>query len=345
VKVLVVGCGHMGAAHARAYHGLEGFEVAGLVARRPGARERLARELGGCAVFGDFKEAIEVTRPEAVCVATYPDSHAELCIAAFRAGAHVFVEKPLAEDLPQAESIVAAALESRRTLVVGYILRHHPAWARFVELAGTLGRPLVIRVSLNQQSFGDHWATQQQILQSVSPLVDCGVHYVDAMCQMTRSRPVQVQAIGTGFASGLPTGRYNYGQLQVRFADDSVGWFECGWGPMMSHEAHFVRDVVGPRGSVTMMERPTPDGSRRTTAFLIHHAELRANGEFTTPDETVTLPDEPSLVDLCRREQEFFHRAIEERLDLSAHHEDALYSLQVVLEADRSIREHRAIDL
>jgi predicted dehydrogenase len=335
----------MGAAHARAYRALAGFEVAGLVARRPGARERLAEEIGGCPVFGDFGAALEAVRPDAVCIATYPDSHAELAIAAFRAGAHVFVEKPLAEDLPQAESIVAAAAESRRTLLVGYILRHHPSWTRFVDLAGTLGSPLVMRVSLNQQSFGEHWATHRQLLQSVSPLVDCGVHYVDVMCQMTRSRPVQVQAMGTVLSGGLATGRYNYGQLQVRFEDGSVGWFESGWGPMMSTEAHFVRDVVGPRGSVTMTERPTPDGNGRTTAFLLHHAELDADGGFAGADEVVTLPGELSLVDLCRREQEHFRRAIEERLDLTAHHEDSLRSLEVVLAADRAIRERRAVEL
>jgi predicted dehydrogenase len=335
----------MGAAHARAYRSLPGFTIAGVVARRPGPRERLAQELGGCPVYGDFKEALEAARPDAVCVATYPDSHAEMCIAAFRAGAHVFVEKPLAEDLPQAESIVAAAQESRRTLVVGYILRHHPAWTRFVDLAGTLGRPLIMRISLNQQSSGAHWATHRQLLQSVSPLVDCGVHYVDVMCQMTRSRPMQVQAIGTAIAAELPTGRYNYGQLQVRFEDGSVGWFESGWGPMMSQEAYFVRDVVGPRGAVTMSERFSPEGSGRTSAFTLHHAELAADGTFAAPDETVTLPDELTLVELCRREQDFFNRAIVERLDLRAHHEDALHSLEVVLAAERSIREHRTIDL
>jgi predicted dehydrogenase len=333
----------MGAAHARAYQSLPGFRVAGVVARRAGARERLAQELG-CPAFGDFRAALEASRPDAVCVATYPDSHAEICVAAFRAGAHVFVEKPLAEDLPQAQSIVAAAQESRRTLVVGYILRHHPAWTRFVDLAGTLGRPLIMRVSLNQQSSGEHWATHRQLLQSVSPLVDCGVHYVDVMCQMTRSRPVQVHAIGTAVAE-LPTGRHNYGQLQVRFEDGSIGWFESGWGPMMSQEAYFVRDVVGPRGAVTMSERFVSEGSGRTSSFTIHHAELATDGTFAAPDETVTLPDELTLVELCRREQEFFQRAIVERLDLSAHHADALHSLEVVLAAERSIRERRTIDL
>lgn len=46
---------------------------------------------------------------------------------------------------------------------------------------------------------------------------------------------------------------YNYGQLQVTFEDGSVGWYECGWGPMMSETAFFVKDVVGPKGSVSIV--------------------------------------------------------------------------------------------
>ncbi|NBU25487.1 MAG: peptidase S10 [Gammaproteobacteria bacterium] len=85
-------------------------------------------------------------------------------------------------------------------------------------------------------------------MNSMSPIVDCGVHYVDVMCQMTRSRPVRVSAIGARLTNDLRPGMYNYGQLQVTFADGSVGWYEAGWGPMMSDVAYFVKpDPKGPR--------------------------------------------------------------------------------------------------
>ena len=51
---------------------------------------------------------------------------------------------------------------------------------------------------------------------------------------------------------------YNYGQLQVTFEDGSVGWYEAGWGPMMSETAFFVKDVIGPRGCVSL----PPDAAR-----------------------------------------------------------------------------------
>jgi predicted dehydrogenase len=347
LRVLIVGCGHMGAAHARAYRALDGFEIAGVVARRAGVREALAQELGGCPVFADAAEALAATRPDAVCVSTYPDTHAALAIAALEAGAHVFVEKPLADAWEPAQAIVAAAREAGRALVVGYILRHHPAWVRFIEHAHDLGRPLVMRISQNQQSLGAHWSTQRSLLASVSPLVDCGVHYVDVFCQMAGTRAVQVQAVGARLAPDLPPGRHNYGQLQILFEDGSVAWYEAGWGPMMSREADFIKDVIGPEGSVTLAQRTVREagGTRQSATFLRHRSALDAQGGLAQPDEVLAVPEEPSLHDLCTAEQRFFLDAILTGRDLRAHHAAALESLRIVLGAERSIRERRAVDL
>ena len=224
LKVLVVGCGNMGSSHARAYHADPGFELAGVVDQVAGPRHALAAGLGGVAEFDDYERALAATRPECVAVCTYPDTHAALTLRAFAAGCHVFVEKPVATSVTEAESVVAEATRAGRKLVVGYILRHHPSWLRFIELAQTLGTPLVMRMNLNQQSAGAQWATHRNLLKSMSPIVDCGVHYVDVMCLMTRSRPVRVSAIGARLTGDIAEGMYNYGQLQVAFADGSVGW-------------------------------------------------------------------------------------------------------------------------
>ena len=78
---------------------------------------------------------------------------------------------------------------------------------------------------------------------------------------------------------------YNYGQLQVTFADGSVGWYEAGWGPMMSETAFFVKDVVGPKGCVSIVakkarrrrrSRRDIDSHTKTESLLLHHAALDA---------------------------------------------------------------------
>ena len=280
-------------------------------------------------------------------VNTYPETHGAYARAAIEAGCHVFCEKPLAETVEEAQSIVDAARAGNRKLVVGYILRVHPAWMRFIEIARTLGKPLVMRMNLNQQSHGQNWNWHRNLMDSMSPIVDCGVHYVDVMCQMTQARPVRVSGIGARLTDELKPGMYNYGHLQVTFDDGSVGWYEAGWGPMMSEVAFFVKDVVGPKGCVSIVKDPNEataagsddiDSHTKTNCIRLHHSAIDANNEFVSPDEFINTEDEPDHQALCDREQAYLLRAIQDDLDLSAHMHDAVNSLRIVLAAEESFR-------
>jgi predicted dehydrogenase len=354
IRVLCVGAGHMGRSHTLAYHTLPGFAVAGLVTRSEASRAALIAELGGSVPgFNDFAEALRKTRPDAVSISSYPDTHASYAIAAMEAGCHVFVEKPLAETVEEAEAIVAKAAALKRKLVIGYILRVHPSWIRFIALARTLGKPLVMRMNLNQQSSGSEWRTHKALMSSISPIVDCGVHYVDVMCQMTGSKPVRVSGIGARLTDELPADKINYGQLQVSFEDGSVGWYEAGWGPMMSEVAFFIKDVVGPKGCVSIVadkaaaqgQSANVNAHTQTQSLRLHHSALGPDGRFTQSDECFLLEDEPDHDELCRREQEYFLRAITEDLDLSSHMQDAIQSMRIVAGADESFRTGKTVDL
>jgi predicted dehydrogenase len=348
LRVLVVGCGQMGASHARAYQRMPAdFEIVGLVSRR-----RLNGAFGGrLSEFSDYADALGFTAPDAVCISTYSETHAEYAVAALEAGAHVFLEKPLADSMSAAERVIDAARSAKRALVVGYILQVHPAWQAFTTIARTLGTPLVMRMNLNQQSSGAAWATHRNLLRSTSPVVDCGVHYLDVMCRMTGSRPIAVNGIAARLADDIVPEQVNYGQLQVTFEDGSVGWYEAGWGPMMSETAFFVKDVIGPKGSVSIVAadaggtgRSADLGSHtKTEALRVHYAALGPDGSFERPDEIVAIEDEPDHDELCYREQRAFLAAIRDGADLTDHWQSALDSLRIVLAADQSFRERRTI--
>jgi len=352
LKVLVVGCGHMGASHARAYHGIDGFEVAGLVARSADRRSIVAAQVGNPPEFDNYEEALEAVKPDVVSINTYPDTHADYALKAFAAGAHVFLEKPIAETVEEAQQVVDAAKAANKKLVIGYILRVHPSWVKFIEVAQGLGKPLVMRMNLNQQSSGDNWVTHKALMDSISPIVDCGVHYVDVMCQMTRSKPVRVSGMGARLSDELKDGMYNYGHLQVMFEDGSCGWYEAGWGPMMSEEAFFVKDVVGPKGSVTIKQRASKeagsddvDAHTKTDSLLVHDGELDADRNFVNADHYIDMTDEPDHDELCKREQLILLDAIQNDVDLSDHMDDAINSMRIVIAADESFKTGKSIDL
>ena len=102
---------------------------------------------------------------------------------------------------------------------------------------------------------------------------------------MTNAQPVRVHGIGAKL--WVEADKQNYGHLHVTFDDGSVGWYEAGWGPMMSEVAYFVKDIVGPKGCVSMVvpsEQPSEacevtdsadiDRHTKTNLIQIHHAEV-----------------------------------------------------------------------
>ncbi len=346
IKVLVVGCGNMGASHAMAYQQIEGFEICGIVST--GQSKFLLNEKleADYPLFSEYDQALKSTKPDAVCISTYPDTHEEFVIKALEAGCHVFVEKPIADTVLGAIRVAELAQKVGKKVVVGYILRVHPSWEKFIDIAQTLGKPLVMRMNLNQQSQGYMWDVHRNLMKSLSPIVDCGVHYIDVMCQMTRSKPLSVSAIGARLTEDIPEGNYNYGQLQIRFEDGSVGWYEAGWGPMISETAFFVKDVIGPKGCVSITAKDAGgkgksdnvDAHTKTESLKIHYADQDAQNKFIKPDDWIDMKDEPDHQELCNREQRYFLKAITENLDLTDHLADAVNSLKIAFACDESVR-------
>jgi predicted dehydrogenase len=336
MKVLIAGLGNMGMSHALAHH-KAGADIV-LVNRSP---VTLPEGMEVYPLYPTFAEGL-ATNPDLAVIATYSDSHADFACAAMEQGAHVFVEKPLATTVADARRVVDCATRLNRKLVVGYILRHHPSWMRLIAEARSLGGPYVFRLNLNQQSSGATWDTHKQLMQTTSPIVDCGVHYVDVMCQITDAKPVRVHGMGLRLSDEIAPDMYNYGQFQVIFDDGSVGWYEAGWGPMMSETAYFVKDIISPKGAVSIVSADAPgsasvDGHTKVGVIRVHPAG--------GPDRIIDFPGEPGHQDLCDAEQAYMRRAITDDIDLTRHMEDAVQSLAICLAADQSIRTGKVVAL
>ncbi len=340
IKVLVVGLGNMGLSHALAYYNNPAFKIVALVNR---SKVDLPEELLSYPFYEDFYTALSELKPDLVCIATYTDSHAEYAMAAMDNGAHVFVEKPLANNIDDARKLVDKARQSGLKLVVGYILRVHPSWRRLIEEARALGGPYIFRLNLNQQSSGEQWEVHKQLMRSTSPIVDCGVHYVDVMCQITDATPTQVRGMGVRLSKEISSDMYNYGHFQILFDDGSIGWYEAGWGPMISESAHFVKDIMSPNGAVSIVSGENSGDSSdieshtRVGKLLIHHVQGK--------DRIITLSDEPGHQQLCNLEADLVADAIMNDRNLNRHMRDALMSLNVCLAADESVRTRQPVTL
>ena len=166
VRVAVIGAGYWGKNLVRNFH--ETGSLAVVCDSDPAVEELCRTRYGTVRYQADFAAVLADPQIDAVALATPAVSHYEMANAALLAGKDVFVEKPLAVDLPDGERLVAAAQECRRILMVGHVLRYHPAVLKMQELIrdGALGR--IQYVYSNRLNIGKIRA-EENILWSFAP--------------------------------------------------------------------------------------------------------------------------------------------------------------------------------
>lgn len=138
VGIALAGCGYWGRNLARNLHQMG--HLAGVADPSPKIRKEVAAAYG-VPVVADFDRLLDERKVKGVCIAAPAAQHYELAKRALEAGKDVFVEKPLALEVREAEDLVAFAARKKRVLMVGHILEYHPAIRKLAEFvdAGELG--------------------------------------------------------------------------------------------------------------------------------------------------------------------------------------------------------------
>ena len=127
LRVGLFGCGRIaGYFHAPILARMPGVTVTALADRDPSARKRFAAIVPGATLYADWRRPLELGEVDAAVICLPPAQHAPAAIAAFEAGAHVYVEKPLALSLEEADAMIAAQARSGCVGMTGLNFRHHP---------------------------------------------------------------------------------------------------------------------------------------------------------------------------------------------------------------------------
>lgn len=167
-RVLFVGLGGVGQRHLRNVRTVLGDSVQVDAYRVRRERVLLDDQLGvvpdgdveqryGVEVFGDLERALG-RGPDVVFVTNPSSLHVPVAIAAARAGAHLFIEKPLSHALDDLDTLERLLAENGRVGFVAYQLRRHPGFIRLRELvaAGALGNVLSVRAEVGEYLPGFH---------------------------------------------------------------------------------------------------------------------------------------------------------------------------------------------
>lgn len=149
-RAALVGLGGIAAEHLDKLERLEGVEVAGICDLSRTLVDAVAERWGVGPGFTSLESMLAEVRPDTVHVLTPPHTHVEIVLAAFGAGAHVFVEKPIAPSLGEYERMRDAAAERGLMLVENYNYRFMDVAERALSLvrSGELGEPVNVDVSM-----------------------------------------------------------------------------------------------------------------------------------------------------------------------------------------------------
>jgi predicted dehydrogenase len=192
VSVGVVGLGYWGPNLARNFASLPGAELRWICDDSAEQLEHNAARFPGVRTTADLDELLGDPDLDAVAIATPVPTHAPLARRALAAGKHVFVEKPLAQSLADAEAVVADARESGRTLMVGHLLEYHPGVERLKELVDSDELGKVHYIYGNRLNLGKLRADE-------NALWSLGAHDVSVVLRLAGEEPVECHAHGESY--------------------------------------------------------------------------------------------------------------------------------------------------
>lgn len=272
MKALVIGCGSIGARHARNLSRMGSVDV--MVTDSDETRSStLADQVGGRAV-ADLDQGLAY-QPDAVLVCVPNHLHVEFATKALSVGAHVFIEKPISHTTEGIDDLVALARSSNRVVLVACNMRFHKPVATMKRWLneGRIGSPLFGRFRFG--NFLGNWRPDQDYRQTYSARSDWGGGVVlDAIHEIDYARwfmgePESVSAV-TGKVSDLEIDTEEVAELTIRFSSKAIGQIHLDYlRPVRARSCEIVGDegmmvweAVGKAPETSTLELYVPGGSR-----------------------------------------------------------------------------------
>jgi predicted dehydrogenase len=197
LRVVLVGAGRAGLVHGRNLAaGVRGARLVGVADPDDAAREQAANELDCDLRFADPNDAVADDGVDALVLASPTFTHAEVAVAALKAGKHVLSEKPLASTLEEAASIRDAAQASDAVFLIGFMRRFDEGFIRAKERidAGDIGEPLLVRSTGRGPGLPPEWAWDVE--RSGGLVSEVNAHDLDSVRWLTGQDYTRVHALG-----------------------------------------------------------------------------------------------------------------------------------------------------
>ncbi len=252
-NVVVIGCGHMGEVHLKDIYTMENVCIYGVVDLDEKRASMCAAKYNAKSWSTSYEKYLQDANTDIIICATYPSSHLEILKKCDKYQKHLLCEKPITTTANQAKEFVDIVKKSTIKVQIGYILRFNETYRTVAKMIadGAIGKPIILRMSQNH-----HIMDRKKygaLLKDSSPIVDCGVHYVDVCRWFTGSEIENIDGIAARVGDVAPEDSFNYGLITATMSDGSIAYYEAGWADTISSENK--KEFVGPKGRITITER------------------------------------------------------------------------------------------
>ncbi|WP_438347638.1 Gfo/Idh/MocA family protein [Paenibacillus sp. FA6] len=250
--------GFISFAHMHAFSYLEGFrtlpqvEIVGIADE---VHDRVADVVDRyqIAYYADYRELLAVSELDAVVICSENVHHAELTIAAAKAGKHVLCEKPLGISVVEMEAMIDACKDNNVQLMTAFPCRSLISVVRAKEAVdrGSIGDIIAIK-GTNRGTNPGRWFVEPE-LSGGGALLDHTVHVMDLMNWFTGSRAAEVYAYtGTLFNEGLKVD--DAGMIHVKFENGVFGVLDTSWSRPQSFPTwgDVTMEIIGTEGVITI---------------------------------------------------------------------------------------------
>lgn len=238
----IIGCGKIAQLrHIPEYAARQDVRLAGFYDKNTARAKELAEKYGG-ENYHSYEEMLGDPKIDVVSVCTANHSHAEIAVAALRAGKHVLCEKPMAVTLSECERMAEEAEKSGKYLVIGHnqrLLRTHQEAKRLLE-AGEIGKLIFFQTSFTHAG-PETWSIDagknvwffDKNKAAFGAMADLGIHKTDLIRYLTGDEIVSAQAVlatldkkdGEGSLISVD----DYASCVYRLGRGAVGTMTVGW--------------------------------------------------------------------------------------------------------------------
>ncbi|MHB1453836.1 MAG: Gfo/Idh/MocA family protein [Saccharofermentanales bacterium] len=331
--VALIGCGHMGEAHIEDIYYKDNVRIEYVCDLDISRALSFSKRFGARKITDNYLDCIQDVEVDIVIIATYPSTHLPIVKECITNNKHIICEKPIAASAEQGREFASLVKSNPQCKVlIGHILRHNKTYQKAAEMirSGAIGFPVIMRMVQNHHTMD--WDKYLKLISETSPIIDCGVHYIDVMEWFTGSRITHIDATGIRTEGDVPADKYNYGIMTVTLQDGSIGYYEAGWSNTIA--ADNLKEFIGPKGRISLIYRK----DRHT-----HQEEGDLIEYYRYPEKVYESINIQSKRKATGIQFDYLVDMIENGTEGTPTMDEVLRSLQIAIEADMKIKDKLAV--